>query len=173
MNFEGYGDLLTTNTNTVDENTTNIDVSKDIFSGVEDKNVSPQPIVTNNNRYRHLYEQLNSTAKTIYNKLYDNRENLKTGTYRIDFGNAFQELLSTDGGETELKKQYQSAIEALIYENPEIFYLDATSMFINIEKITKISGIKYNVYIDNGNKPNYLTDGFNNKQDIEAYQTQI
>ena len=81
--------------------------------------------------------------------------------------------METDGGEAELKKQYQSAIEALIYENPEIFYLDATSMFINIEKITKISGIKYNVYINNGNKLNYLAEGFNNKQDIDAYQTQI
>ena len=174
MNFEGYGDLLTVDTNTIDKNTESIDVSEDIlFSGVEGQNTSAQPIVTNTNRYRHLYEQLNNTAKTIYDKLYENRENLKTGTYKIDFGNAFQGLLSTEGGETELKKQYQSAIEALIYENPEIFYLDATSMFINIEKITKISGVKYNVYIDNGNKPNYLTDGFNNKQDIEAYQTQI
>ena len=105
--------------------------------------------------------------------MYENRENLKTGTYKIDFGNKFQELLSTQGGDVELKKQYQSAIEALIYENPEIFYLDATSMFINIEKITKLSGVKYNVYINNGSKPNYLIEGFNNKQDVEKYQLQI
>ena len=71
INFEGYGDLLTTETNTV-ENTMKIDTNKDIFSGIEDKTTSTQPIVTNTNRYRHLYEQLNSTAKTIYDKLYEN-----------------------------------------------------------------------------------------------------
>lgn len=113
------------------------------------------------------------TAKKIYDKLYENRENMKTGTYRIDFGNAFQNLLSQADGESELKKEYQSAIETLIYENPEIFYLDATSMYINIEKVIKITSTKYNVYIDNGSKPNYLAEGFNSKEDIEAYQAKI
>lgn len=169
INFEGYGGLLTTDN--VDEDA--IPVDKDMFSGVEDNTNSTQPIVTNTNRYRYLYEQLNSTAKTIYDKLYENRENLKTGTYKVEFGSTFQELLSTEGGEAELKRQYQSAIEALIYENPEIFYIDATSMFINIEKTTKVNSVKYKVYIDNGNKPNYLAEGFNNKQEIEEYQMQI
>ena len=31
--------------------------------------------------------------------------------------------ISKENGNKELKKQYQSAIEALIYENPDIFYL--------------------------------------------------
>ena len=109
----------------------------------------------------------------IYDKLYENRENLKTGTYIIDFGNQFQTLLSQSNGEKELKQKYQSAIEVLIYENPEIFYLDATKMFINIEKTTKLTSTKYNVYIDNGSKANYLADGFNNKDDVEKYQLKI
>lgn len=169
INFEGYGGLLITD----NDNEDTIPVNKDMFSGVEGNTNSTQSIVTNTNRYRYLYEQLNSASKIIYDKLYENRENLKTGTYKINFENTFQELLSTEGGETELKRQYQSAIEALIYENPEIFYLDATSMFINIEKTTKMTGVKYNVYIDNGNKLSYLAEGFNNKQEIEAYQIQI
>lgn len=171
INFEGYGELLSKDSKKDDS--IPIDSSNYMFSGVEGNSTPTQPIVTNTNRYRHLYEQLNSTAKTIYDKLYENRENLKTGTYKVSFGDTFQELLSTEGGEDELKKQYQSAIEALIYENPEIFYIDATSMFINIEKTKKMTGIKYNVYIDNGNKLSYLTEGFNNKEDVDAYQTQI
>ena len=170
INFEGYGGLLTKD----DKDTKDtISIDKDVFNGIETNENSSQPIVTNTNRYRHLYGQLDSTAQKIYDKLYENRENLKTGTYKINFGNTFQKLLSTETGENELKKQYQSAIEALIYENPELFYLEATGMFINIEKVTKISGTKYNVYIDNGNKSNYLTNGFNNKEDIEYYQKQI
>ena len=170
ISFEGYEGLLTKD-NKKTENI--ISTDKDIFNGIENNESITQPIVTNKNRYRHLYEQLNSTAKTIYDKLYDNRENLKTGTYKIEFGNAFQKLLATETGEKELKKQYQSAIEALIYENPELFFLEATGMYINIEKITKISGTKYNVYINNGNKTNYLTNGFNSKEDVDDYQLQI
>ena len=97
----------------------------------------------------------------------------KTGTYKINFGNTFQTLLSEENGDAELKAQYQSAIEALIYENPDIFYLDVTKMYINIEKITKITGTKYNVYIDNGREYTYLTDGFYTKEDIEEYETLI
>ena len=170
INFEGYSGLLTKE----DKNTEDtISIDKDIFSGVESGSNSTQPIVTNNNRYRHLYEQLNSTSQKIYDKLYENRENLKTGAYKIDFGNAFQKLLITENGEKELKKQYQSAIEALIYENPELFYLEATGMYINIEKVTKLSGTKYNVYINSGNNGKYLTEGFNSKEDVDSYQEQI
>ena len=170
INFEGYGEILGIEDK---KDSIPIDSSNYIFSGVEGDTTPTQPISINTDRYRHLYEQLDSTAKVIYDKLYENRENLKTGTYKVPFGDEFQELLSKEGGEDELKRQYQSAIEALIYENPEIFYIDATSMFINIEKTKKITGIKYNVYIDNGNKLTYLTEGFNSKQDVEDYQTQI
>lgn len=169
INFEGYGDIFTSDT---DKEET-IDTNVEMFNGVEDKTTVMQTNIVNTKNYRHLYNQLNNTAKTIYDKLYTNTENLKTGTYKIEFGNTFYSLLSKDGGDEELKKQYQSAIEALIYENPEIFYLDATNMFLNIEKITKITGIKYNVYIDNGTKPNYLAEGFNNKQQIDEYVNQI
>ena len=72
-----------------------------------------------------------------------------------------------------MKKQYQSAIEALVYENPDIFYLDVTTMYINIEKITKITGTRYNVFINNGNEDSYLEEGFYSKEDIEEYEMQI
>ena len=171
IDFVGYGDILGIGKDKKEED--NIDTSVDIFNGVDDNKTSAETITTNDNRYRHLYEQLDDTAKKIYDKLYESRENMKTGTYRIDFGNEFQILLSQADGESKLKKEYQSAIETLIYENPEIFYLNATSMYINIEKVIKITSTKYNVYIDNGSKPNYLAEGFNSKEDIDTYQTTI
>lgn len=122
---------------------------------------------------RYLYNQLDDTAKAIYIKLYQNKENLKTGTYQIEFGNAFQSILSKENGDVELKKQYQSAIEALIYENPDIFFLDVTKMYINIETITKITGTKYNVFINNGTDISYYSDGFYSKDDVEKYEAQI
>ena len=166
-----YGSFFTSDDSAKNDDA--IDTSIDIFNGIEDSTTSAKPITTNNKKNRYFYNQLDDSSKMIYDKLYENRENLKTGTYKIDFGNTFQKLLSTETGEKELKKQYQSAIEALIYENPELFYLEATGMYINIEKVTKISGIKYNVYINNGSKANYLTKGFNSKEDVDSYQVQI
>lgn len=154
-------------------------LDENIFIGVnETTQTTTTPTETTNTdgegkTSRYLYNQLDKTAKVIYTKLYQNKENLKTGTYKVDFGNAFQSLLIEDEGEAELKKQYQSAIEALVYENPDIFYLDVTKMYINIEKVTKITGTKYNVYIDNGNDITYLADGFYSKKDVEEYEAQI
>lgn len=161
--FEESGD--STLEKTKDQNTADLLTNAEIYNGVDAQ--------TPKSENKHLYKQLNSTAKTIYDELYKNRENLKTGTYTVQFGEAFQSLLSKDNGESELKKEFQSAIEVLIYENPEIFYLDATNMFLNIEKTTRVTGVKYNVYINNGNKPNYLTDGLNSKKDVEEYVEQI
>ena len=166
-----YGSFFTSDDSAKNDDA--IDTSIDIFNGIEDSTTSAKPITTNNKKNRYFYNQLDDSSKMIYDKLYENRENLKTGTYKIDFGNVFQAMLSQSNGEQELKKQYQSAIEALTYENPEIFYLNATNMFINIEKTTKLTSVKYNVYIDNGNKVNYLADGFKGKDDIDAYQVKI
>lgn len=157
--------IPTNNNNKIDFST-----DEDMFNGVEDGTATG---TITKNKSRYLYEQLTDTAKTMYRVLYSNKDNLKTGTYKVDFGNEFQTLLSHENGETELKTQYQSAIEALVYENPEIFYLDVTKMYINIEKITKITGTKYNVYIDNGNEISYLAKGFYSKEHIEEYEAQI
>jgi len=126
-----------------------------------------------NKSYKHLYNQLNNDAKIIYNKLYESKEQLKTGTYVIKFGNTFHSTLLKENGDDELKNSYQSAIEALLYENPDIFYLEATHMYINIEKITKITGLKFNVYINCGTKMDYLAEGFYSKEDIEKCEEEI
>ena len=34
---------------------------------------------------KNLYEQLDTNAKIIYDKLYDSKESLKTGRYQVDF----------------------------------------------------------------------------------------
>lgn len=150
---------------------------EEMFSGVNGTAQTNTTTIPDTNttakQSRYLYEQLDDTAKAIYIKLYQNKENLKTGTYQVEFENAFQSLLSQEKGDEKLKKQYQSAIEALVYENPDIFYIDVTKMYINIEKITKIAGTKYNVYINNGSDITYLADGFYSKEDVEEYEAQI
>ena len=106
-------------------------------------------------------------------KLYDSKESLKTGRYQVDFGDTFHDTLSQENGSKELQKQYQSAIEALIYENPDIFYLDPNNMFINIEETSRIWGSTYNVFINNGTSIDYLDEGFESKEDVDQAQKEI
>ena len=143
-------------------------VDKSMYEGINDGNTVSEKILN-----RHLYEQLDNESKIIYDKLYNNKEKLKTGRYTIEFGNTFSDLLSKDGGEEKLKKDYQSAIEAFIYENPEMFYIDATNMYINIEKITRIIGVKYNVFINTGKEDSYLAEGFYSADDINKCENEI
>lgn len=121
----------------------------------------------------YFYNQLNSYSKIIYDALEKNIENLKTGTYKIDFGDSFSELLKQENGENLLKQYYQSAIETYLYDNPEVFYLEPTKMYINIRTIKKVFTTTYEVYIDSGKEANYLTEECNTKQQVLAYENRI
>lgn len=131
--------------------------------------------VLNKNEYqnKYLYSQLGENGKIIYEKLYENKENLKTGTYTIQFGNAFYDVLSQENGSDKLQEEYQTAIEAFTYDNPDVFYIDVTKMYINIETIQKIFSTKYNVYINSAKDPTYLLDGFTSKEQIDQCESQV
>lgn len=131
--------------------------------------------VLNKNEYqnKYLYSQLGENGKIIYEKLYGNKENLKTGTYTIQFGNAFYDILSQENGSDKLQEEYQTAIEAFTYDNPDVFYIDVTKMYINIETIQKIFSTKYNVYINSAKDPTYLLDGFTSKEQIDQCESQV
>ena len=92
---------------------------------------------------------MSKDEKIIYEKLYENKEKLKIGTYKIEFGNTFYNILSQENGSDKLQEEYQTAIEAFTYDNPDVFYIDVTKMYINIETIQKVFSTKYNVYINN------------------------
>ncbi|MBQ7882275.1 MAG: hypothetical protein IJ312_06150 [Treponema sp.] len=121
----------------------------------------------------YFYNQLNSYSKMIYDELEKNKENMKSGTYKIDFGDSFSELLKRENGEDLLKDYYQSAIETYLYDNPEVFYLEPTKMYINIRTIKKVFTTTYEVYIDSGKEANYLSEECNTKQQVLAYENRI
>ena len=156
--IEDFG-YPTTEYNASIENTNTISSSEGVIGNVE----GYEPKQSSG---KNLYEQLDTNAKIIYDKLYDSKESLKTGRYQVDFGDTFHDTLSQENGSKELQKQYQSAIEALIYENPDIFYLDPNNMFINIEETSRIWGSTYNVFINNGTSIDYLDEGFESKEDV-------
>ena len=122
---------------------------------------------------KYFYNQLEEPSKTIYKALESNRDNMKSGTYRIELGNSFSDILNNSNGQDKLGDYYQSAIEAYTYDNPDIFYLSPNKMYLNIETITSSTGVSYNVYINNGNENNYFTDEFSSQTQVESAISQV
>ena len=116
---------------------------------------------------KYFYEQLDEYSKTFYKAFESNKENMKTGTYKINLGSSFTSVLSKEDGQDELGKYYQSAIEAYTYDNPDIFYLSPNKMYLNIETTTRGNNKSYNVYIDCGEEANYFTDEFSTQIEVE------
>ena len=139
------------------------------INSTEVKNVD----YSNVNVDKFFYNQLNDYSKTIYKAFESNKENMKTGTYKIELGTSFSSLLSQSNGQDLLGDYYQSAIEAYTYDNPDVFYLSPNKMFLNMETTTQGKKVTYNVYINSGSEANYLGDGYNSKQDIDNAMSQI
>lgn len=156
------------NRNIIIENTNTIKIEKnnseniDFPSGVQSVDHS-----NTKNLNKYYYSQLDEYGKIIYDKFLSNVENLKTGTYKFDFGDAFSTLLEQENGDKILEKSFQSSVNAFIYDNPQVFYLDISKMYLRTETRTFLIGKQYNVYITPKEGTNYLVDGFNSKEEID------
>ena len=121
----------------------------------------------------YFYDQLEEPSKIIYRALEANKENMKSGTYQINLGNTFTDILSSANGESLLGDYYQSAVETFIYDNPDVFYLDVNKMYLNIETTTKRNDVSYNVFINSGNQANYLDGAYNSEAQINQAIAQL
>jgi len=130
-----------------------------------------QNIVPVSNIY--FYNQLNDWSKIIYTALYNNKDNMKSGTYKVQINDKISELLKQENGAELLEEYYQSAVEAYIYDNPDVFYLDVNKLYINIETTKKLLSTTYNVYLDNGEQSSYLSEGYYSKEQIEECEKQL
>ena len=145
------------------------DLSNNSNNSNDENDVNYDSIVVN----KHFYDQLDDYSKTIYKAFESNKENMKTGTYKINLGSSFTDLLSKANGQDELGKYYQSAIESYIYDNPDVFYISPNKMYLNIETTTRGDKTTYNVYINSGEEKNYLLDEFSSKEEVEEASKQV
>ncbi len=172
---ENFVGNYTSNENTVDTETIKTpqvvenNPLDDIQSGGSTANVDYSSVTVD----KYFYKQLEEPSKTIYKALESNKENMKSGTYRIEFGNSFSDILNTANGQDLLGDYYQSAIEAYTYDNPDVFYLSPNKMYLNIETTTYSSGATYNVFINSGSEKNYFTDEFSSEAQVESAISQI
>ena len=115
----------------------------------------------------YYYNQLSDYGKVIYYGLYKNKDNLKTGTYVIEYEESFSRLLDQENGSKKLKDEYELAVNAFVFDYPEVFYVDISKMTLVTEIITKLSFIRtYNVYIAPDGE-SYLYDDFKDKEELE------
>lgn len=115
---------------------------------------------------RYFFNQLEEESKTIYKAFESNKDNMKKGTYKIELGTIFTDVLSKENGQEKLGKYYQAAIEAYTYDNPDIFYINPQKMYLNIETTTKGKKVTYNVYINTGVEESYLSKEFETEEQI-------
>ena len=156
------------NKETVDKNIETPKVVENPLNSIKDNSNNRKKVdYSNVSVNKYFYNQLSTESQTIYKAFEANLPNMRSGNYRIELGDSFTSVLNKDNGQEELGNIYQSAFEAFNYDNPEVFYLNANKMFLNIETTTTGSQKKYNVFIDCGSQNNYFTDEFSSKEQID------
>ena len=152
-------------------------VNQEALSGViNDLNNGPKEIVApdyNVTDNSFFYTQLDNYGKIFYSRLYANLDNLKTGTYSVDFGMTFNDLLQEENGEIILTNAFQLSINALLLDHPEIFYLDVTKMYMFTESTTNFAGTTYRISIGPDGDNSYLLEGFNSLEDVYIAEDNI
>lgn len=107
-------------------------------------------------------------GKTIYKGLEDNKENMKSGTYEIDFGTEFNDLLNSERGTETLNMAFQSAWNAYTYDNMDVFYIDVENLTL-LTQTTTIAGIStHRVRLSNGDNATYLKSNFTAQGKIDG-----
>ena len=171
---ENVKTLISETQDTLDEEVSTPQILENPLEKIKDNENANAQIEQNSQKSdKYFYNQLEEESKIIYTIFENNKENMKTGTYRIELGNSFSSLLQQADGQEQLGKYYQSAIEAYTYDNPEVFYLSPNKMYLNIETTTKGKNVTHYVYINSGNESNYLIDEFSSKEQINQALEEI
>ncbi len=140
----------------------------------EEIDVEPKTTASANNEkvYKYFYYQLDSNAKTIYDAIENNIENLKTGTYSIELPTSVGRILDADGGEELLNEEFQSAWDAIIMDRMDLFFLDVSK--VTLEMRTTIYG-RYKSYklTIRPNSTTYLEADFPDKGTINNAMSEI
>ena len=147
------------------------EISENLLSSSK---VTDQVKETSNNVARKFfYNQLDNYSKILYDALEKNKENMKTGTYEINFGTVFSDILNKSNGQELLGDYYQSAIEAYTYDNPDTFYIDFSKVRLNIETTKRLNKVTYRVYMNQGESDSYLAYEFPTQQHVEKALIEI
>ena len=122
----------------------------------------------NDNLYSsYYYSQLNEDAKKFYDGLKENKENLTSGNYTIDYGTEFNTILNSEGGKEKVSTDFQSAWNAFSYDNIDLFYIDVSKVTLTSEQSNLGGIITYSLSIGPGENNNYFLNSFNDEDEVK------
>lgn len=148
-----------------------------IIQNNNDSNIEKiEPLINeNSNNYakeistnHYYYNQLDEYAKIIYDGIETNIDNMKSGTYKIDFGTKFNTLVNQSDGEHKLNIAFQSAWNAFTYDYPEVFYIDVSKLILTTRTTSIGSFSTHKVSLSNDSYENYFTENISSREDILA-----
>ena len=159
--------ILEENKKSIKDNKNETNFENEII--IEDVSDSKQ--VSINDKY--FYTQLTDTQKKIYDGLYQNKENMMSGKFTIQYGDAFSNILDKENGSTILGDDYQAAVESFLYDNPDVFYIDANKLYLNIETTTRLLKKTYSVFIGPAENSTYFAKGFKSEKEVRVAKRKI
>ncbi len=121
---------------------------------------------------RYYYEQLSASAKKIYDSIINNKDNMKSGTYVINIDSSELDDILKDNN--LLNFEFQNAINALSYDNVDLFYIDFSKMVLNTKSYISDKSTRYELSLtpssDNGN---YYTDYIKSNDDLNEFLSKV
>ena len=122
----------------------------------------------------HYYNQLDKYGKIIYTKLKKESAYFLDGQHTFDFGYGFNDLLNAPNGDKTLKRAFQYSINALIFDYPELFFIDLEKISLSIQKTEYNNDTAvYKVFISNIEGQSFYIKGINSKAELEQKRTQV
>lgn len=137
----------------------------DSYSGEYNFNV-----VTNNKYY---YNQLDNTAKLIYDTIESNLSNMTSGNYEIKLSSQIADVLYEDYGENKLDTSFQSAWDALMLDRLDTFFIDVTKINLKMRKTTYGKKVTYALSIAPADSNGYLANGLESKEKVHSILNEI
>lgn len=125
-----------------------------------------------NNKW--YFKQLDENGKKIYLKLKNESAYFLDGQHTFNFGYAFNDLLNKDNGTEILEGAFQQSVNALMFDFPELFFVNVRNISIQIQKTTYFTNkTLYTVTISNSANKTFYTDEFQTKQEVEKARKAI
>ena len=135
-------------------NTTTNDTRVDLNLGNQVTN--GEDITEYNEASKYYYNQLNGTAKSMYNTIIQNIDKLKRGTESITFD------LTANGA----NREFQSAWDALLLDRPDIFWIDTSKITLVTRTTTFIGSVRYKYTLQPQEGSTYYMSSFNSEKDV-------
>ena len=140
----------------------------------EKKEVENYAAPISNSASSLYYNQLDEYGKIIYTKLKNESAYFLEGEHSFDFGYGFNDLLNTAEGDTILKQSFQYAINSLLFDYPELFFVDIENLALAIERTEYNNKTAVNkVLITNLEGKTFYIKGLNSKEEVNTRREAI